>query len=428
MIRPRLRGRCWCFAWLAAPGLLWALILILTPTGWVKARLIARLEAETGRAVRIGTVRLGLLGNLRIADLSFAERETPGDPWLVISDTRLDVHLGQLLLGCCEPGDLVVDGASLRVWRRGDGHFEFGDLARVHPTSSAALARSRTQVSSSLLPAVNVHVTNAKVRFVDDPTDFRADLTGVTARGSYKPLAVKIDGLRGEVNGGTLERAAKLTRDLVAPRFAFEIQGKSIHLDHGLELVETFVPLVARPDDTIGGTLNVRLALKGQGTSCPEVQRSLTGHGSILLDPIDLDGSRILHELRVLGDWPKGNHVGSVSSNFLVDRGRVSTDDLTIRASTIPFVVAGWTDFDGRFDYETRVDQMISSLPREARTLLGELKVNLDELSGLRIEGVKDEVHLTLNGRPLSAEANPASSERTRFRESARKIRDRFFR
>ena len=426
MIRPRLRGRCLWIALFASPGLLWALILILTPTGWVKTRLIARLEAETGRSVEIESVHLGPLGNLRITNLSFAERQTPGDPWLRIPETRIDVHLGQMLLGCCRPGDVVVEGASLRVWRRADGRFEFGDLARSSQPFGPVVGAIRP--TPSLFPAVNVHVSNAKVRFVDDPNNFRADLTAITARGAYKPQAVKIDDLRGQVNGGTLSLAAQLLRDPLTPRFSVEIQGKSIHLDRGLELVETFVPLVAREDDAIGGTLNVRLALKGQGLSCPEIRRSLVGHGSILLDPIDLDGSRILSELRELGDWPKVNHVGAVSSNFVVDRGRVSTEDLTIRATTLPFVVAGWTDFDGRFSYETRVDQMVAKLPREARTLLGELKVNLDELSGLRIEGVRDQVQITLNGRPLSNDPKQSSGERTRFRDTARKIRDRFIR
>ncbi len=426
MIRPRLRGRCWKCGFLASPGLVWAMILVLTPTGWVKNRLVARLEAETGRSVQIGSVHLGIFGNLKIDDLSFAERRSPCDPWLRIAEARIDVHLGQMLVGRCDPGDVTVDGASLRVWRRDDGRFEFGDLAQ--PTPAIGPGSVGVHSTPNLLPAINIHVNNAKVQFVDDPNHFRADLTDITARGSYKPSAVTVDDFRGLVNGGSLSMAAQLDRDPLTPRFSAEIQGRSIHLDHGLELVETFVPLVARSDDQIGGTLNVHLALKGQGVSCPEIRKTLTGHGSILLDPIDLDGSRILSELRTLGDWPKTDHVGAVSSNFRVERGRVSTEDLTIRASKIPLVVAGWTDFDGRFDYETRVDRMIAGLPREAKSFLGELKINLDELTGLRIEGAKDQFRISLNGRPLSTDPDQPTGERTRLRETARKLHDRFFR
>lgn len=426
MIRPRLRGRCLKCGLLASPVLVWALILVLTPTGWVKDRLVARLEAETGRSVRIGSVHLGIFGNLKIDDLSFAERQTPADPWLRVDETRIDVHLGQMLLGRCEPSDVMVDGASLRVWRRGDGRFEFGDLAR--PSPSVVPGGVSALPTPNLIPAVNIHVSSAKVRFVDDPNQFRADLTDITARGSYKPLAVKVDDLRGQVNGGSLAMAAQLVRDPSSPRFSAEVQGKSIHLDHGLELVEMFVPLVARSDDRIGGTLNVRLALRGQGVSCPEIRKNLTGHGSILLDPIDLDGSKILSELRTLGDWPKTDHVGAVSSNFKVDRGRVSTEDLTIRASKIPLVVAGWTDFDGRFDFAAKVDAIAAGLPREAQGLLGEFRGNLDDLSGLRLRGDRDRVDVTVHGRPLAGDPARPDGERARFREAARRVRDRFFR
>ncbi len=426
MIRPRLRGRCLWLSLLALPVFVWVALVLLAPTGWARNLLIARLEAETGRSVRIESVDLGWNGNFKITNLSFAEHRTPTDPWLRIAGAKVDVQFAQALLGCCQVSDVEVEGVSLRVWRRRDGRFEFGDLARTGSTTGSTPARSAGV--ADFFPSLNLRVSNSAVSFNDETSDLRFNLTGVEARGSYKALAVKIDDLRGQLNGGHFTMAALLLRDPVTPRFSVDLQAKRVHLDHGLHLIETFVPLVARVDDPIVGFLNARLALKGQGASCGEIRRTLTGHGSLLLDPIDLDGSRILSELQALGEWPKANHVGAVSSNFTVGQGRVSTEDLTVRNSKLPFVVAGWTDFDGRFDYSTRVDQMIAALPREARAFLGELKVNLDELTGLRIAGVKDQVHLTLNGRPLSADPRQPSAERTRFRESARRIRDGFFR
>ena len=424
MFRPRLRRRCWRGGLLALPALGWVLLVLLVPTGWVKTRLVARIEAATGRSVRMGSIQLGWTGNLRIEGLSLAERSTPSDPWLQVTEARVDIHLGQVLFGCCTPSEITVEGLSVRIWRRLDGRFEFGDLARC----PAPVAAGSKTGGVNLLPAVNVQVNNALIRYVDDASGLRLNLLGVVARGSCQAQAVRIDDLRGELNGGPLTLAAELIRDPKTPRFSAEVQARRVHLDRGINVVETLVPLVGRSGDATGGLLTTRFTVRGSGASPDEIRRTLTGHGTILLDPIDLDGSRILAELRTLGEWPRENHVGAVSSSFVVDRGRVLSDDLTIRASKIPLVVAGWTDFDGRFDYTTRVDKILAGLPRDARTLMSELQINLDELTSLRIEGQHDQVRMTLNGRPLSAASEPSNGERVRFRESARKIRDRFFR
>ena len=99
-----------------------------------------------------------------------------------------------------------------------------------------------------------------------------------------------------------------------------------------------------------------------------------------------------------------------------------------ILVSRFPFVLGGWTDFDGRFDYAPRVDRITARLPREARGWIAEAKVNFDQLAGLRLRGTPDEVDVTVHGRPLTGESGRTDAERARFRETARRIRDRFFR
>ena len=70
----------------------------------------------------------------------------------------------------------------------------------------------------------------------------------------------------------------------------------------------------------------------------------------------------------MLGDWPKGkpDRLGRAPTS-VVENGRITTDDLTIRASRFPFVLGGWTDFDGRFDYAAQVDRIAAKLPKEAK-------------------------------------------------------------
>ena len=426
MFRPRLRCKWFWLTMLGVPSLVWVFVVLVTPTGWARSRLTARIEAATGRVVRIGSVRLGLLGDLKILDLSLAEPSDPANPWLLVGETAINVNPLRVLMGCCEPTTVAVDQAQVRVWRRADGGFEFGDLARLHgaPTAQTFSAPG----STDLIPSIVLRVTNSTVQVVDDSSKVRLRVVNVDAEAKYKPESIQLKRLVGQINGGTVRLASRLRRDQAAPEFSAEVEATRIRLDPGLKLVETFVPIVARAEGSVGGRLNVHLALHGRGATSASIRQSLTGHGSVLLDPVDLNGSRILAELRTLGEWPNENHVGAVSSNFAVEAGRVTTEDLTLRTASMPLIVAGWTDFDGHFDYGTRVDRMVASLPREARAILGEIQVNLDELAGLRIFGTIDEAHLTLNGQPLDGDLAPTSAERVRVRATARKIRDRILR
>ncbi len=189
-----------------------------------------------------------------------------------------------------------------------------------------------------------------------------------------------------------------------------------------------FVPVVAGTAEGVGGKCDFLIDVTGQGTTRAEVRRSLRGHGSVVLDPIDLEGSKFLAQLDVLGDWPKESRIGAVATDFVVDRGRISTEDLTIQVSRFPFVLGGWTDFDGRFDYTARVDRIAAKLPGDAKGWLSELKVNFDQLAGLRMRGSIDRIDVTVHGHPLTGDPGQPEDERARFRDTARRIRDRFFR
>ena len=57
-----------------------------------------------------------------------------------------------------------------------------------------------------------------------------------------------------------------------------------------------------------------------------------------------------------------------------------------------------------------------------------ELKVNFDQLAGLRMKGSIDRIDVTVNGHPLTGDPDSPNDERARFRDTARRIRDRFFR
>ena len=420
-----LRKRWPWLALLVVPALAWAIVLAVVPTGWAKARLVDRLTRATGRSVRIGSLKLGVLGDLRVLDLSVAEPTSATDPWLRVAEARIDVHLGQILCGHCEPGEIKVDGLSLRIWRKKDGATEIGDLLRDRSAGSAHRGQTASHTSPS---SIALKVTNASVRIVDDPSGTKLDLSEVEAKGTSDHRHVAIDELRGKLNGGKFAMAAKLDRDPAVPRFEVEVQATGIEIDRGMPVLGFFVPVVAGTAEGVGGKCDFLLDVNGQGTTRAEVRRSLRGHGSVVLDPIDLEGSKFLAELDVLGDWPKESRIGAVATDFVVDRGRISTEDLTIQVSRFPFVLGGWTDFDGRFDYTARVDRITAKLPGEAKGWLSELKVNFDQLAGLRMKGSIDRIDVTVHGHPLTGDPGRPDDERARFRDTARRIRDRFFR
>ena len=428
MKRPCLLVRRWhWFALLLVPFLAWATVLAVVPTGWARDRLVARLARSTGRSVTIGALRLGALGELRIIDLTLAEPATPADPWLEVAEARIDVHLGQVLTGPCEPKEIEVDGVSLRIWRKPDGAFEVGDLL-IPRDDAQDRGRSRASHPGPAPGPIAIQVKGADVHVIDEASGNRFELVGAKVRVAWGRRFVAIEDLRGTLNGGAFALAAKIDRDPAGPRFEAEVRASGVEIDGAMPVLGCLVPVVAGATDGIGGKFDLMLALNGQGASRAEVLRSLRGHGSVALDPIDLEGSRFLAELDVLGDWPKESRVGSVTTDFRVDRQRISTDELTIRASRFPLVLGGWTDFDGRFDYAARVDRIAAKLPKEAKGWMSDLKVNFDQLAGLRMSGSIGEIDVTIHGHPLTGDPDRTDGERARFRETARRIRDRFFR
>ncbi len=426
MKRPYLLRRRWpWFAVMLVPVLAWGVILAVVPTDWARERLVARLTALTGRSVKIGSLKLGLTGDLRIIDLSIAENETATEPWLIVAEARIDVHLGQILTGRCAPSEIVVDGPSLRIWRKADGTPEIVELLRDRSKPIPKRGQGDPTGSGS---SISLTVTNGSVRIIDDPSGTVLDLANVSGKGACGSRIVTIEELRGTINTGKFVMAARLDRDPTTPRFEAEVQASGVEIDRKMPVLGFFIPVVAGSTDGVGGRFDLTLNFRGQGTTRSEVRRTLRGQGSIILDPVDLEGSRFLKQLDVLGDWPKESRIGSVSTDFKVEKERILTDDLTVRVSTFPLVLGGWTDFDGRFDYRSRVDRITAKLPREAKAWLPELKVSFEQLAGLRMRGSIDGIEVTVNGQPLTGDPSRPNAERAKFRETARQIRDRFFR
>ena len=78
---------------------------------------------------------------------------------------------------------------------------------------------------------------------------------------------------------------------------------------------------------------------------------------------------------------------------------------------------------------------MAAMIPNEARGWLNEIRVNFDQLAAVHVRGNSSHVEATLHGRPIRAGGGPGNGagngrddDHTRLRDTARRIRDRFFR
>jgi len=110
----------------------------------------------------------------------------------------------------------------------------------------------------------------------------------------------------------------------------------------------------------------------------------------------------------------------------------VLTDDLTLKVSSLPIILAGWTDFDGRIDYrlksEAMRDRFASKLPAEAHAILGDIKQELGDLTDIRISGTLDDPKVTIGKGPTGTGRPPRAETEARLRDAARKLGGKYLR
>ena len=402
------------------PTLLWGLVIAVAPTEWARARLVAEVEGVTGKSATIGSIHLGLTGHLRLGDVTLAETTTPTDPWLKAAEVRLDVHLIQMVLGCCTPKEIAIDGLDLRVHRRGDGTLEFASLlgSSTEPTSAT---EARTTGSAR----VDLTLANARVVVIDDPSTTRIELFEAEGKATYTGDLLVVESLKGRLNGGLVEFAARYDRSQPSPAFEAELRARGVTLGVGMKSLGVLVPVVTNVNDSVDGRLDLSLVLNGQGNSLGSIRPSLKGHGAIRLDPIDLSGSKIIDSIEAMKRIPQSSQVGSVESHFAIEGSRVTTDDLTIKVARLPITLVGWTDFEGRIDYAIKSsslrERFAGKIPVEAQGLIGDLQQDLGDLASIRITGTVD------NPRLVGGHAGK-EIDKTRLRDTARKLGERYLR
>ena len=409
------------FTVLLIPPLLWVVVVLIAPTDWAKRHVVAALEAGTRRSVRLERLSVRWLGGVRLTNLEIGSPRNGGDPWLKAQNLELDISFLDLLRANLWPKSLDADGVILRVLRHADGTLEIAE--QVRPEENRPNHASAQRDAAPLI----VHVRGASLTLIDEPSQTRLHMQNAEGEGTLEDRRILVQNLRGVLNGGPCQFVGELDRTGSEPRFEGRIQAQDVVLDDGMSVLRYAVPVLAGTSLNLKGHLDTDVYLRGEGNG-DALSKSLTGHGMIAINPIDLDGAPLIAELSKIAELSRQGRVASIRSDFVIQDRRVTTDHFTLNVGRVPMTLAGWTNFDGHLDYRINLKGLTDRLPDKARRLLGDLNVDLGSLTVLTLRGTVNQMVVQVNGvsldRGLLKDAGFKREDREKLRAVGRKFLD----
>ena len=413
---------------LFVPLSLWLLLVLLAPTGWAKRHVVAALSKKSGRSVQLDDLRVCFTGGIELSGLKIGAPAAVGDPWLSARRVAIDVGPLELFFGKFEPSTLSVEGAYLRVLRRGDGSLEIADLvAPTRPTTG-----HEAQPHRCGLCKLNAKVHESQIVVIDQLTRTHLTFNDVEGEAIWEQDNSRQVTLAGRLNQGPFQFTVHLDRSGGQPGFEGEFRTSDVALDQGMHLLRYVVPVLAGNGRQLQGRMDLDVYLRGRGSTAEQLGKSLIGHGKLVLDPAELDKTPLLDAFRRVMELPELDRSGSIHSDFVVQDGRIRTDHLTLSSGRSEILVSGWTSLDGRLDYQVKLQGIPDRLSEKAQRLLDGLDLDLGRLTSLRLYGNVNQVEIsysggTKDGRPV-LERLLAPEDRDRLRVLGRQVRDKLLR
>lgn len=409
---------------LLAPPLCWLGLVFLAPTGWVAHCLSRHMETASGRAVRLGGASGCVLGGIELSQLEIGAPGTVDDPWLSAGAVRIDIGLWQVLKGSLEPTHIQVEKARLRLLRRQDGSLELADmLPRSHKDSDHDPHHER--------PPLVVEFHDCELTLIDEPTKTKLEITDLSGEAVREGQRFIVNQMNGSLNGGPIRLAAQLDRSGSIPRAEVRLRADEVVVDDGLAVLRYVVPVLSGASMHLKGRLQADLYLAARGDDHETFLKSLEGHGSLAMAPIDLDGAALLAELARIGELPGQGRLGSIRSEFIVKDQHITTERATITIGRIPLILTGSTDLKGTIDYHVRVEGLDGRISGRARRLLNDLNVDLGDVATLNLKGTVDNMVVEAGGvvvRAAKGKALLAPDDEEKLKRIGRQLRDRLVR
>jgi AsmA protein len=273
---------------------------------------------------------------------------------------------------------------------------------------------------------VSFRIHGAGVTIVDEPSHSRLQMNEVEGEAILDDRRIIISGVRGVINGGPFQIVGEFDRTAPEPRFEGRFRADDVVLDDGMSMIRYAVPVLAGASLNLKGHVDTDIYLKASGTSGDALAQSLTGHGMIAINPIDLDGAPLITELSRIAEMSRQGRVASIRSDFVIEDRRIKTDHFTLNVGRAPITLAGWTDFDGHLDYLISFKGLTDRLPDKARRLLGDLKVDLGSQATLALRGTVNQMVVQFNGVALDRNLIKATGLNRQDREKLRKLGRQF--
>ena len=389
---------------------------------------IARLERASGRSVQLDNLAVCLNGGIELTGLKIGAPQSVGDPWLEAKRIQIDVSLWQLLWGKFEPTNFHADETLLRVLRRNDGSLELADLVILDGDSKA---KSSTEPHRCGPSKLKMKVSQSRILLFDQPSHTQLTFDGVEGEGNWEGEGAFLATLSGRLNQGPFQFTVHLDQSGGQPNFEGQFRASEVVLDQGMSVLRYVVPVLAGTGRELQGRLAMDVYLRGKGESRDALGKSLVGHGNLVLDPIELNGTPLMAEVAKLAELSSTDNLASIRSDFEIEKGLIKTDHLTLKAGQITVAISGWTGFDGRLDYQVKPEGLSERVGEQARKFLGGLDIDLKSLTTIRLSGNVDSVAITLNssgdGRsPFKAVLTP--EERDRLRVLGRQLKNKILR
>ena len=404
----------------------WVALLAVVPTDCARQKIADRLSRSTGRKVTLGRLRVGLCGGVYARRPHDRRRRVGRRP---LAPGRRGVDRRQPRADCSSARSTrprsTSAGFSLRVLRRRDGSLELADLLRPDRDAAADPGADDAALRAAGPRGPRPRRDGARRRRADRhaPGVHRGRRAG-----DVQGRLASVTELRGRSTAGTFELAAQVDRVGPSPRFEGQLRLRGVALGRGDERPGVPRPGARRRPGRPRRHAHPRPLPPGQGDSPSALRQTLVGQGRLGLDPVVLDGSRLLAGLGDLVDLPPAGRVGDVWADLTVKDGRVATENLTVDVAKVPVVLAGWTDFDGRVELPAPGRGLLEKLPRKAQDLLNQLRpgLKLDELADVkdRGDGRRPEVTSTASRSADRRSTQPATTA-DRLREIGRRVRDR---